>query len=433
MLQTANADFDLKGTLRLAEMLGRSGADGVRDNHLVHVNDNELQALYDRGGSGTINPYTDRLEFFGAEGGMGAGGRSDSARSGGSARSGSAGGTKSNEAGHNVGSTAGPTGSMGTQGGSATKSAAANAASGKGTAGGSNSGSASTTGVNLAGPNPGDMAGGGIVGPNGYLGMGGVAGFQGSTADESMSSATDRGWAGVGTDRWNEQQKAIQDALAQGASKEQITAAGNALAERLNDYTDRYNTFGEDVGNFFASLLGFNEMMPTFDVNNLSPNTMWGFDPAGLVGGLLGLGIGSPGLGLLFDKVSELAGRPFEIPIGESVFGQPDSPAGAVNDNAIGASNANMERASALSAAAQASSFGSPSAGGPLQTPGMQTNSLTANLTRQNQSLISMDKQFGVLARQGQQQIELLRKIAASQSSVAEYTSNTLARRKTGT
>lgn len=94
-----------------------------------------------------------------------------------------------------------------------------------------------------------------------------------------------------------------------------------ASAGRRADYNNVGNSSWDNIGNFFARMVGFNEMKPKYDPRNTNWNTNWGFDPAGLIGGAIGLGVGAPGLGLLADMGSQALGRPLQISMGPSVFG----------------------------------------------------------------------------------------------------------------
>lgn len=121
----------------------------------------------------------------------------------------------------------------------------------------------------------------------------------------------------------------------------------SALQGMARDYRDVGNTPVENFGNRLASLMGFNQQRPTMqgalDRVNQTPTGQvtdrragWGFDPAGLIGSALGMATGIPfGPGLVFDQLSQMAGRPMEIGMGPSVFG--GGPSGGSFSTASGA------------------------------------------------------------------------------------------------
>lgn len=114
-------------------------------------------------------------------------------------------------------------------------------------------------------------------------------------------------------------------------------ARGSAYQSRLGDYSNVKNTTGEDIGNFIAGMLGFNEQQPGYTgkdvLNNPSKRTTWGYDPAGMIAGLAGSALGVPGLGLIANQISKYSGRPLEIGMGEDVFGGSE---GAITGNGTG-------------------------------------------------------------------------------------------------
>jgi hypothetical protein len=305
IMSAANADMSPALMARIVKSLGQGP-----DTELVHLRPDELSAAMTWWGGMSINPVTG-LPAFKAGGGQGT-----SASQGGSKSSGkgSAGGGKPGEdkmaqaqaaAQKSGGAKAASTGSGGAKDFDAASAAAA---------------AAFANSTNLAGPNPGDMAGGGIVGGQGYLGQGGTAGNQGSST--LGRDAVDRGWAAYGTQAWSDQQQKVKAAVAAGVSPADITAAATAYAQRLNDYTDRDNSTGEDIANYVASFFGFNEIAPSLDFSNLNPNADWGFDPAGLIGSIVGSALGLPvGGGIIADFISKSMGRPLEMNLGPSVFG----------------------------------------------------------------------------------------------------------------
>ncbi|MBK8157991.1 MAG: tape measure protein [Rhodospirillaceae bacterium] len=101
--------------------------------------------------------------------------------------------------------------------------------------------------------------------------------------------------------------------------------------EAYRDYAGVGDTILDQIGNFFAGLLGFNEINPYDQSKNLpssNPNApsntgqaSWGFDPVGAIVGAIGMGLGFPGLGLIADQISSALGRPFEMNLGPDVLG----------------------------------------------------------------------------------------------------------------
>lgn len=108
-----------------------------------------------------------------------------------------------------------------------------------------------------------------------------------------------------------------------GPSDRGLAMAGmrpSGMMGRMNDYADKGNTGLENIGNALATAVGFNEMKPKPGYSSQN-RANWGFDPAGLIGGAVGMGVGAPGLGLLADMASRAMGRPLEMNMGPSVFG----------------------------------------------------------------------------------------------------------------
>lgn len=211
---------------KAAQHLQRQGRYG--DTMLAHINPREAAMLKASGGSGTRNPKTGLLEFYGGEyGGRDEGDRASAAAEGGMS-------------GH---------------------------------------------------------------GTNSSPGTGG--------RDEGDRGRAAAGFASGGT-------------LGPGGFGRQSTANASAA---LNDFYNSGGGFGNTIGNAIAANFGFRERNPVTDPNwNGGPNANWGFDPAGLVGGIAGMAIGAPGLGLVSDLASGALGRPGEIAMGPSVFGGPDAP-----------------------------------------------------------------------------------------------------------
>lgn len=107
---------------------------------------------------------------------------------------------------------------------------------------------------------------------------------------------------------------------------------GSIMQGMARDYRDIGNTPMENAWNGVAGFLGFNEQRPDLAaamrrVNETPSGRVtpqgagWGFDPAGLIGGLGGAAAGVPFGGLVADWVSRQFDRPLEIGLGPSVFG----------------------------------------------------------------------------------------------------------------
>lgn len=101
-------------------------------------------------------------------------------------------------------------------------------------------------------------------------------------------------------------------------------AANVAKAQR--DYEGRDDSFIDRVGNLIASGFGFNEMDPTQPgysapgAPGMTGRADWGFDPVGALAGMAGTAFGVPGVGLVADQLSSLAGRPLEMNMGPDVL-----------------------------------------------------------------------------------------------------------------
>lgn len=108
-----------------------------------------------------------------------------------------------------------------------------------------------------------------------------------------------------------------------GSVTEQGRQATRNIESAVRDYNNEGNSFLDNLGNLAARSFGFAERDPLSDPN-FDPYTQdqanYGFSPTGLIGGLAGLAVGLPGLGTAFSLGDELAGRPLEIPLGQSVF-----------------------------------------------------------------------------------------------------------------
>jgi hypothetical protein len=166
-------------------------------------------------------------------------------------------------------------------------------------------------------------------GPGGIDGSGGTAegGFGGGNGVGSGGSDNSTGGAG-GRDEGDRGRAAADFAnpggLGPGGFGRNSTANASAA---LNDFYNTGGGFGNKLGNALAANFGFRERNPVTDPNwNGGPNAGWGFDPAGLAGGIAGMAMGVPGLGMVTDQISGALGRPGEIAMGPSVFGEPSGP-----------------------------------------------------------------------------------------------------------
>ena len=103
---------------------------------------------------------------------------------------------------------------------------------------------------------------------------------------------------------------------------------GANVANAQRDFNNEGNGLAEQVGNFLASMAGFNEMDPTRPgysqpgAPGQTGQADWGFDPAGLIGGTMAGAFGVPLVGgFVADQISSALGRPLEVNLGPSVFG----------------------------------------------------------------------------------------------------------------
>lgn len=107
-----------------------------------------------------------------------------------------------------------------------------------------------------------------------------------------------------------------QAALAMGAPTTPYSNIESAIADLL----DTNNTGWDDLGNILAGLLGITEGFNWGDAV-MEGQATWGFDPAGLIGAVLGAGVGAPFLGTAASQLSNLFGNPLTIGLGTNVFG----------------------------------------------------------------------------------------------------------------
>jgi len=178
----------------------------------------------------------------------------------------------------------------------------------------------------------------------GVGGEGGARGGRDPNAGSSGPKGGGTGNAGLGSGSQrhrNRQAEISRVAKATGTSSTPVGNTGVSKAGRVSstalgmsrDYRNTGNSAWDNGWNRVASLLGFNEQRPSLKsaldrVNstpagqNTDTRAGWGFDPAGLIGGAVGMGLGLPfGGGFIADQLSSLAGRPMEIGLGPSVFG----------------------------------------------------------------------------------------------------------------
>nr|WP_298685223.1 phage tail length tape measure family protein [uncultured Dongia sp.] len=132
--------------------------------------------------------------------------------------------------------------------------------------------------------------------------------------------------------------------------QDQVAANVN---EAVRDQSGIDDSVFEKVVNFFAGLVGFNEMDPTapgYSQPNMPGQTgraNWGWDPVVGLASLAGLVAGIPGLGLVADQISDLLGRPFEINMGADVFGGAGAP-GSAPSGTVGGSGSSAADAAAV-------------------------------------------------------------------------------------
>lgn len=234
---------------RLLAKAGRGG-----DTMLAHINRNEAKLLAARGGAWTINPKTG-LPEFNVGGGSAEGGRD----------------------------TAGPGGGGGGDGGGG-GSGGAKGDSGEGNA--------------LASGPPGVAHGD----TSGQSPASNAAGPQGPNAGNTFAS-------GVGS----------ETAVSRNVAQEEGLTPDAALqgARNLSTAVDRSYTSGafSSLQNFAASLFGIKQNLVNQPFKSYADGLdrpSYGFDPAGLIGGVAGLALGAPGLGAVASLVSDKLGNPLE-------------------------------------------------------------------------------------------------------------------------
>ncbi|HWA43389.1 MAG TPA: hypothetical protein VHA10_09285 [Hypericibacter adhaerens] len=150
--------------------------------------------------------------------------------------------------------------------------------------------------------------------------MGGTgAAFKGMDSSGSISRS------GVGSATAAD--KMVADSL--GLSPDAYGGLAGAYRDQVTD------SYDDGFGGLLDSLFGLREKLDYDRALEAAQNATqtgtaidptagmasWGFDPAGLIGGLAGMALGVPGLGLAAAQISDLLGRPAEIGLGPDVFG----------------------------------------------------------------------------------------------------------------
>lgn len=179
---------------------------------------------------------------------------------------------------------------------------------GGGNAGANGGGGGGSGGGGMGGQGGGNGMGYGPTGLRGPLGPTGLAG-------QALNGGTFAGNPNAGPAPMGNDTSVSHDvAASMGYSPDQFSQGATNLGQAVtNSY---HNGPFSSVGNFFGSLVGLNQNLVNQPfgsyVNGLN-QASWGFDPAGLAGSAIGLGIGAPLLGGLFDGISGYLGRPAEI------------------------------------------------------------------------------------------------------------------------
>lgn len=130
-------------------------------------------------------------------------------------------------------------------------------------------------------------------------------------------------------------------------------AQADALRSQVKDAQD------DGVGGL-TGLIGLSERVDVDGIlgSKTSPqrDASWRFDPAGLVGGVVGAAVGLPGLGTVTQLASNAAGNPAEINLGPNVFGS-----GGGAPNVAGAGRDGSDTAQLADAGAPRASTATPS------------------------------------------------------------------------
>lgn len=265
-----NTGDRMRNQMADAEDFGRYG-----DTELVHVNPREEHMLKAQGGAGTVNPRTGLKEYYE---GTDFSGRSD-------------------------------TGSA----------ASNNAASGGGIGGGRDSKSDAGSGQSsradspeVSGDSPLKGVNEGKKNPGGGSGSDTQARLAGSTPMQQAGNATTADYL---------------RAAAMGLTPDGLNKVATNLRDATTDYNDSENSTMDDIGNWIARSLGFNEQDPARkDYKDLAQpgadRADWSWDPAGAIGSMAASAAGMPfGGGLIADLVSSALDRPLAITIGPDVTG----------------------------------------------------------------------------------------------------------------
>ena len=292
--------------LKDAAAAGRGG-----DSMLAHIGPQEAAALKAMGGAGTVNPETGLLEFAATDAGADPGAKgAGTAAGGGNTSVGADPGAKGGGTGVAGGTSGGAAGDLRSDG---------TAAVGSTTAMGDH-------------PRP-DLAGGSTVASGGTT-LGNSTDLRGPTTAEKKGDGTATGGLTAPAPSLNTLPPGTAgttptpnfDALAAaptGLTPGKYVQAAANMGTAYADYKNYNNTMMEDVGNFLASMAGFNEINPTKEpIGNFVKQDQadWGFDPAGLIGSAVGSAAGLPfGGGLTVDLISRALGRPLEINLGPDV------------------------------------------------------------------------------------------------------------------
>jgi hypothetical protein len=131
------------------------------------------------------------------------------------------------------------------------------------------------------------------------------------------------------------------DRTYQGATPEKYGQAMRDFGERMADYNGEEEDFIDWIGNQLADLFGFEESMPSFDINNTNTLADWGWDPvetALAVGGMFNPALKTASS--IYGGYEFLGGPRPSINMGTSVIGQDQSynsaPAASFGGTAIG-------------------------------------------------------------------------------------------------
>lgn len=170
----------------------------------------------------------------------------------------------------------------------------------------------------------GGMGGGGGAGGGGHGDMGGLGygptGLRGplgptGLAGQALNGGTFAGNPNAGPPTMGSDTSISHNvAASMGYTPDQFAQGATNLGQAVTDsyHNGPFSSFGAFAGNFIG--LDQNLVNQPFGayVNGLD-KASWGFDPAGPLGSLLGMGIGAPLLGSATDALSSYFGRPMEV------------------------------------------------------------------------------------------------------------------------